>query len=86
MDNGVYNKLMGSSTENKGDTQKELDPFEANDEELYQNNRKNEFEESKEKGRLNSATYHKYVNSKTVAAEVNLLNSMVQQPFIIGKK
>ena len=80
LDNGVYNKLLGISSDN---TIQEINPFSSNEE---QKDDINEIlEEDKEKGRLSPTTFHKYVNPETEAAQVYLLNSMIKQRLIIGK-
>lgn len=83
LDNGVYNKLMGDSSESKEKNKKELDPLESNEENKIENN-KDEFEEIKAKERLSPEEYNKYVNPKTEAEKVSLLNTMVSKPFIVG--
>lgn len=86
LDNGVYNKLMGTSSDGKeNDSDKELNPLSSNDNQQQDGYiKKNGKEEIK--GTLSPEIIEKYVNPEKVAAKIVNLNSKIRQPLEIDKK
>ena len=87
LDNGVYNKLVNGSS--KGNDNEELNPFGSNDEpgaEEAKQSKKSENTEDATIDGLDGMTKEPTCFSlEKVAAQIKILDSLVQHPFVIGR-
>jgi hypothetical protein len=84
LDNGVYNKLVEKSPAQKG---KQLDPFGGEEEDKHLE-RQVELEDEKEKEEHERTTIDSlgmgWMDPERIAAQIERLNSIVNQPLMIG--